>query len=225
MWSSRIRAEKKPLMKRRTCKSSWGRMGRLKWFVFKSEWKLMGRFHGVLHLSAKRHRSTIRWENAFWKTFGRQIVPFGSLVEYHPLRRISQTSINLERKFSWIVPRIRSLRGGNLERWRTDCMHCGVGYDGCIGNLLWKTQREGSGIENTHSDTRTPNSRRRRKRFFCGIRRVFHHFWTHFWMPVKRWTISGPCREASYTAITLNHESNFTRREKNHSLFHWNTLT
>ena len=30
----------------------------------------------------------------------------------------------------------------------------------------------------------------------------------------------GPCRAASYTAITLNHESNFTRREKNHSLFH-----
>ena len=29
-----------------------------------------------------------------------------------------------------------------------------------------------------------------------------------------------PCREASYTAITLNPESNFTRREKNHSLFH-----
>ena len=33
-------------------------------------------------------------------------------------------------------------------------------------------------------------------------------------------TISGPCRAASYTAITLNHESNFTCREKNHSLFH-----
>ena len=30
----------------------------------------------------------------------------------------------------------------------------------------------------------------------------------------------GPCQEASYTAITLNPESNFTRREKNHSLFH-----
>ena len=30
----------------------------------------------------------------------------------------------------------------------------------------------------------------------------------------------GLCREASYTAITLNPESNFTRREKNHSLFH-----
>ena len=33
------------------------------------------------------------------------------------------------------------------------------------------------------------------------------------------------CREASYTAITLNHESNFTPRERNHSLFHSNTLT
>ena len=30
------------------------------------------------------------------------------------------------------------------------------------------------------------------------------------------WSMS----EASYTAITLNHESNFTRREKNQSLFH-----
>ena len=30
----------------------------------------------------------------------------------------------------------------------------------------------------------------------------------------------GPCQEASFTAITLNPESNFTRRENNHSLFH-----
>ena len=29
-----------------------------------------------------------------------------------------------------------------------------------------------------------------------------------------------PCQETSYTAITLSQESNFTRREKNHSLFH-----
>ena len=37
--------------------------------------------------------------------------------------------------------------------------------------------------------------------------------------------IFGPCQETSYTAITSNPESKFTRREKNHSLFHWNTLT
>ena len=36
---------------------------------------------------------------------------------------------------------------------------------------------------------------------------------------------SGPCQEISFSAITLNPESNFTRREKNHSVFHWNTLT
>ena len=33
-------------------------------------------------------------------------------------------------------------------------------------------------------------------------------------------TISGPCREASYNVITLNPESNNTRREKNYSRFH-----
>ena len=52
-----------------------------------------------------------------------------------------------------------------------------------------------------------------------------HHLTTHFRMPVKRKMTFGPCQEASYTAITLNQESNFTRREKNHSLFHWSTLT
>ena len=36
------------------------------------------------------------------------------------------------------------------------------------------------------------------------------------------WSMSG---SFIYTAITLNPESNFTRREMNHSLFHWNTKT
>ena len=44
-------------------------------------------------------------------------------------------------------------------------------------------------------------------------------------MPVKQEITSGPCQETSFTAITLNPESNFTRREKNHPLFHWSTLT
>ena len=37
--------------------------------------------------------------------------------------------------------------------------------------------------------------------------------------------IFGPCQEISNTAVTLNPESNFTRREKNHSPFHSSTLT
>ena len=48
----------------------------------------------------------------------------------------------------------------------------------------------------------------------------FYHLKTHFRMPVKHEMIFGPFQETSYTAITLNPESNFTRREKNHSLFH-----
>ena len=35
-------------------------------------------------------------------------------------------------------------------------------------------------------------------------------------MPVKREMSFGLCQESSYTAITLNPESNFTRRKKNH---------
>ena len=61
--------------------------------------------------------------------------------------------------------------------------------------------------------------------FLGNQKGLFHNLMTHFRMPVTRWTIFGPCRETSYTAITLNQESNYPRREKNHSLFHWNTLT
>ena len=41
--------------------------------AFRSEWKLVGRFYGVLHLSAKRHRCIIWWEDALWKTFSATI--------------------------------------------------------------------------------------------------------------------------------------------------------
>ena len=39
---------------------------------------------------------------------------------------------------TWIVPRIRIVRGVNLEGWRTVCRPWGVGDDGRIGNLLKK---------------------------------------------------------------------------------------
>ena len=54
---------------------------------------------------------------------------------------------------------------------------------------------------------------------------LFHNLMTHFRMPVKREITFGSCRETSKTAITLNPELSFTRRETNHSLFHWNILT
>ena len=61
--------------------------------------------------------------------------------------------------------------------------------------------------------------------FLENQRGLFHHLTTRFQMPVKQLMTFGPCQETSYTAITLNQESNFTRRERNLSLFHWRTLT
>ena len=51
--------------------------------------------------------------------------------------------------FTWIVLRIRSVRGWNLERWRTDRRLWWVGNDGRIGNLLEKTQCERCDISQT----------------------------------------------------------------------------
>ena len=44
------------------------------------------------------------------------IIPFGSLVEYHPITAKDQSRIHqFGQRVTWIVPRIRSVRGGNLE--------------------------------------------------------------------------------------------------------------
>ena len=70
------------------------------------------------------------------------LIPFGSLVEYHPITAKDQSRIHQigMKFFTWIVPRMRSLRVRSLEGWRTDCRPWGVGNDGRIGNLLEKTQ-------------------------------------------------------------------------------------
>ena len=44
------------------------------------------------------------------------IIPFGSLVEYHPITAKDQSRIHqFGKSLTWIVPRIRSVRGRNLE--------------------------------------------------------------------------------------------------------------
>ena len=52
----------------------------------------------MLHLSAKRHRSIVWWEDAQWKTFWATIkgpiILFGSLVEYHPITSKDQSRIH-----------------------------------------------------------------------------------------------------------------------------------
>ena len=57
------------------------------------------------------------YERRFGQPFKGPIIPFGSLVEYHPINcegSVKNPSI-WKKSLTWIVPRIRSVRGGNLE--------------------------------------------------------------------------------------------------------------
>ena len=84
------------------------------------------------------------YERRFGQSFKGPIIPFGSLVEYHP-KTAKDQSIWRE-SLSWTVLWICFVRGENLEGWHgcrhVGCRPCGVGGDGRIGNLLIKTQRE-----------------------------------------------------------------------------------
>ena len=79
---------------------------------------------------------------ALWKTFWATIqrtdysIRFtGWVLPYFWERPVKNPSIWKE-SLTWIVPRIRSVRGWNLEGWRTGCRPWGVRNDGRIGNLL-----------------------------------------------------------------------------------------
>ena len=60
------------------------------------------------------------YERLFGQPFKGPMIPFGSLVEYHPIIAKDQ-SLNpiWKESFTWIVPRIRSLRGGT---WKGDVL-------------------------------------------------------------------------------------------------------
>ena len=199
-----------------------------------------------------RNVQDLRWENSmretFWETTLRtdHSVWFIGWVCERPVKNPS----NWKESLTGIVPWIRSVCGWNLEGWHIGCRHWGVGNDGRIRNLLEKTQCKGSNtsqrkrkffflpqmdeshfLEEIRNWEHPPwyDSDQFKERviliFLDNHKGLFHHLMTHFWMLVKHEMIFGPCQETSYTANTLNPESNFTRWEKNHSLFHWNTLT
>ena len=140
--------------------------------AIRSGWKLVGRFHGMLHLSAKRHRSIIWWEDALWKTFwatsyrtDHSIWFIGWVLPYICERPVKNPSIWKE-SLTWFVPSIRFAREGNLEGWHIGCRHWGVGNDGRIRNLLQKTQCKRSTI-----------SQRKWKFHFSSRRWTSHTFW------------------------------------------------
>ena len=57
-------------------------------------------------------------KDVFGQPFKGPIIPFGSLVEYHPITAKDQSGIQQcreKKSLTWIVPWIRFVRGGNLE--------------------------------------------------------------------------------------------------------------
>ena len=57
---------------------------------------MVGRFHGMLHLSAKHSRSDGKtpYERRFGEPFKGPIIPVGSLVEYYPISAKDQSRIH-----------------------------------------------------------------------------------------------------------------------------------
>ena len=190
------------------------------------------------------------YERRFGQPFKGPIIPFGSLVEYYPITAkgpVKNPSIWKE-SFTWIVPRICIVRAGNLEGWHNDdeeleTMDASEIYakrlnakEGDISqtrriyfsNRRWTNQNpwRRSGTENIHLDTAATNSRRGSRWHSWRIRRV---------SSTTSWLISGcrwidkwflvHVRKLHKPPARWTQSPNFSRREKNHSLFHWNTLT
>ena len=138
------------------------------------------------------------YERRFGQPFNGPIVPFGSLVEYHPITAKDQSRIHQfgEKVLLGLFLGYAVYAEGI---WKGDVLIAdlwGVGNDGRIGNLLGKTQCERgdisqrrriyfsnrrwtnqnpwrrSGIVNIHFDTAATNSRRGSRWLSWRIRRI-----------------------------------------------------
>ena len=150
----------------------------------------------MLHLSAKRHRFIVWWEDALWKTFWETIwrtcysIWFSGWVLPCLFERPVENPSSWKESLTWIVPRIRFVRGWNLEgfrswkRWthqkstRKDSMQrkqkkTQREWNFYFSNRRWTNQNSWrrAGTENIHLDTGTSNSRRKSRRFSWRIRR------------------------------------------------------
>ena len=89
-------------------------------------------------ISAKCPRPLGRLEKPYGRRFGEPlkgpIIPFGAMVEYHPISTRDQSRLHqfgktfFTRNLSWVCID----RGENLERRHYDCGYRGIGKDGRI---------------------------------------------------------------------------------------------
>ena len=215
-------------------------------FAIGSKWKLVSRFHGMYYLMGRRPM-----KRRFGQPFKGPIIPFGSLVEYHPIPAKDQSWIHQFGKNVYLDCSSDTLYAGwiwkgdvliaDLEELET--MDASENYSKRLnakevifpkqGEFIFPIADGRIKIPGGDQELRHPLwygidqfKERVTFDFHWRIRRVSSttsRVISGCWWSYERFF--GPCQEASYTAITLNPESNFTRRKKNHSLFHSSTLT
>ena len=124
------------------------------------------------------------YERRFGQPFKRPIIPFGSLVEYHPITAKDQARIHqFGRK---VLPGLflgSALYAGRI--WKGDVLVADLGDDGRIGNLLKKTQCERGDISQT--------------------RRIYFSY--------RRWTNQTPWRRSRPEDIHLDTAATSSRRK------------
>ena len=180
------------------------------------------------------------------------IIPFGSMVEYHPvsvkdLSRLHQfgkkvlpgifLGYSLYAGGIWKgdimvadVEELVKMDASEIHAWGLDAKEVSTLQNGerYLPDRRWNSQTiwRRSGSENTHLDPGQPRPRRTIRTSSRRIRRVFTTTWRLIaGMMVRQEMISGPFQGTTFTVIKVNRVSNCTCRLKNHPLFHWNTLT
>ena len=168
------------------------------------------------------------YERRFGQPFKWPIIPFGSLVEYHPTTAKDQSRIHQFGKK--VLPGLflgYALYAGGI--WKGDVL---------AADLEELETMDASEIYSKRLNAKEVIFPKEKGEFIFPIAdgrikplggdqdlRTSTLIRQRPIQGESQATSFGPCQETSYTAITLNLESSFTRREKNHSLFHWNTLT
>ena len=122
------------------------------------------------------------YERRFGKPFGGPVIPFGSLVEYHPVTAKDQSRIHQFGKkvlpglfLGYALYAVRIWKGdvlvADLEELET--MDASEIYSKRLNAKEVIFPRRRSGTENIHLDTAASKSRRRSRRLSWRIRRVF----------------------------------------------------
>ena len=145
--------------------------------------RMLDRFHRMLFLSAKHSRSLVWWEkikkdaleNLSFKNQLSHLVHWLGITL--SLRKTVKNPSLWKESLTWIVPRVRSVRGREFGRGYNGCIHWGVGEDGRIGNLRKKTQCKGSNISQRKWKIHVPSRRWTNKILWRGIRNWEHPPW------------------------------------------------